>query len=458
MHKTMIKYALSALALMLVCFFSVEIRSKADYDYGSGRSYYDALTDYDIELLSHDFSDGEVYSKYKFSSLPDDVTFIYYNTGVSSSILLVSSQSFSGSCHERAYLFNNRTRYDNVSFSSSFHSSSGLYYYQLSPYWARSNVEYLFGIDFVVSLSDFSDLSSVLIAFSNNNFDKFIDLRPKPDIEDFTYSPDLGYLSGLESRTRMYEITDDVADTFVINRIYRFGWDNKTTTGIDLWRSPYSSLQIQPKIHAFGSIKDKNGNVLYDLSGYIDKDIFDVSQITFQYSTDDLENDFSYFYSDSRIPLRGSVDLRFEVYFRLLATTSDGEYLRGGWLRARPNYTSNSWGLADNATVDVDAGVMTDLDGYVKDPNSIFGNGISSNISHGSGSTIQEAQNSSNPFIQEDAPTDLLYYINSTVAMITSVPQVIGVLFSFLPPWCLGLLALQFSFLGLIISIKFIRG
>ena len=137
----------------------------------------------------------------------------------------------------------------------------------------------------------------------------------------------------------------------------------------------------------------------------------------------------------------------YSDYLQLVRVGENGlEY--GGFVKVWK--TSNN--ISYSETLDIDGNVVTD--GYVDKP--ISG-------SHGSGSSYEEAEhdavkNEENRLQHEADMSDLENALSGFTSTLSVIPDVIGSVFGFLPPWCLNTCAVGFGLLIVLIIYKLARG
>lgn len=263
-----------------------------------------------------------------------------------------------------------------------------------------------------------------------------------PDPDNYVYFAELGYLADMDKLTRFsYVEGEDAFNT----QNYKFNWASITTSGIDLHNHTYDSLQIQPMVFATLHTYDDSGDLIDSRSDSYTWDSFDSSADGWSISFNDLKKALPSIY-DMQVLLgrdhNWSVDSSY--YFRLLAW-KDGEYYRGGWVKVKLEFMEDDQLQVDAVAGDIIGGVFT------VDPTSPYGPGSS---------TIAPIDTIVNPdrHPQIDSDSGIIDSLQGVLQEVGQVPMVVAALFSFLPKWCLDLLAVSFGFMIFLLVIKTVRG
>lgn len=256
------------------------------------------------------------------------------------------------------------------------------------------------------------------------------------------YNSSLGYIKDVK-RQSLY-LNDSVFALVEDSLKYQFTFADTSTTG-------YNIVGDDWKLRHYMQIEIKHAEKEYETVKLYDKVYMG------EYATSDLK--VGYMYKDSLDKLyteSGFSGLSWwdsaighvvfiNDYFQLVRTNDDGSIECGGYVKVwQDEYNINHSATLDNEENE-------DSGGY--NDNIVEG-------SHGCGDTYEEAEHESSENESNNSSDldEFEFALNDFISTIGAIPKVIGVIFSFLPPWCLGVFGLSFSFLCLLIVVKFLRG
>lgn len=332
----------------------------------------------------------------------------------------------------------------------------------------------------------FSDMDEMLIYFQSQN-----------EIV-YTYDSGIGYLSDVKSKSVIFNLfdIDTINSDNPDNRVLRTSWGVNTSTGINVSSgrynnshtiSPYSNFQIQAKIHGYGHVVNSwtkkilrdlpsegswvdlpsdipANSYRYDLSfdSLVNKSIFGAGTGT------SYPNDSPYFGSmieSANVGLNESLDLNFDLYFRIIADRVDDPVLNADVTTP----VCGPWICVKYSNIDTEVPKISVVGGTLDDNNEFNVDTSSDNpysssqsvpISVGSGSSVDDAANSvvsplSSPIsgILSSAE-DFMDLLIGMRTFMGSFPELFSTVFSFLPAYVLAgisgsiLLIILMRFLG----------
>lgn len=257
-----------------------------------------------------------------------------------------------------------------------------------------------------------------------------------------TYNRNLGYLQNVTSDNVF--LTDADGNVDINSYQKKVTFDTTSTTGIDLSSGDYM-------IRVYGQMAFwKNGtntlvNEDFPLVHYAD---YDASSGMFEYLSTDL---FNMVTNNSENPYNafdttfGQIIRSDNTYYQIYNKTT-GEY--GGYTKV--TFTTVD-GEEQHTITTVDENLQIDNSGYV---------GQKLPVSVGGGTTYEDAYLNSKP-VGSNSDTNLSGLeatLNTFTSTLGAVPQAIGVVFGFLPSWCLGIFGLAFGLTGIVLLYKLFRG
>lgn len=241
--------------------------------------------------------------------------------------------------------------------------------------------------------------------------------------------------------------------------IWRFTFGKKTSTQFSV-KGDGHYIQYGFRISGYQSLYRGGAkeNLKNYVSGYYYCDDLDNSVVDIPYAT--LSRELQNYFNNS--PNRKSYMGQYyntQIYFRLCYRTDDGTFKHGTWIRYNDGDASQE--RTDDDTVDEgntdDGGIPEDGeydDDHGSDP---------ANTDAGAGDDYDEADDAAeenhNRNNDDGGNSNVsLDSIKDLVNKIGDVPLLIAKIFSFLPGWCLTLIATAFTMFIFLLIIKLIRG
>lgn len=315
-----------------------------------------------------------------------------------------------------------------------------------------------------------SDAQQKFLKFLNgesvDGVSKYSDYKPN----EKAYN-EIGCLDNVQMETyitnkKELDFADENADLAKINQDKVIVYSSSTTTGIDLSKGGY-------KVQLYGSYawQDKSGNIKSEDKGhktfikdwYAENNIKGLNRskytwIDWKTANDIVETDKT---DKAHKPnafekMTTYANYQYEPIWYLRIVSQDNKY--GAWVKL---YNSTNKGKYRSQSVDDDDNAVPDSGGGYNKPKD------TSEIT-GTGDTPEDAKNNV-PKAEEKQDTDDLNDSangnNSTFDKleqftkgIGDVPKMIADIFSFLPSWCLEVVAIGFALLMILVVVKFIRG
>lgn len=290
----------------------------------------------------------------------------------------------------------------------------------------------------------------------------------KPKIQSYS---EIGCLNNVQMETyitnkKELDFADENADLAKINQDKVIVYSSASTSGIDLSKGGY-------KVQLYGSYawQDKSGNIKSEDKGrktFIkDWDAQDnikgldrskYNWIDWKSANDKVEaNKTDKAHKPNAFEkMTTYANYQYEPIWYLRIVSQDNKY--GAWVKL---YNSTNKGKYRSESVDDDDNAVPDSGGGYNKPKD------TSEIT-GTGDTPEDAKNNV-PKAEEKQDTDDLNDSangnNSTFDKleqftkgIGDVPKMIADIFSFLPSWCLEVVAIGFALLMILVVVKFIRG
>lgn len=324
--------------------------------------------------------------------------------------------------------------------------------------------------DYVVTASDSDKCwNELLKVLSGGTSDSVVNGNTyKPKIQSYA---EIGCLDNVQMETYVTNKkelidADENADLSKINQDKVIVYSSSTTSGIDLSKGGY-------KVQLYGSYawQDKSGNIKSEDKGHktfikdwdaqdnikgLDRSKYE--WIDWKSANDKVEADKT---DKAHKPnafekMTTYANYQYEPIWYLRIVSQDNKY--GAWVKL---YNSTNKGKYRSESVDDDDNAVPDSGGGYKKPKD------TSEIT-GTGDTPEDAKNNV-PKAEEKQDNDDLNDSangnNSTFDKleqftkgIGDVPKMIADIFSFLPTWCLEVVAIGFALLMILIVVKFIRG
>lgn len=259
---------------------------------------------------------------------------------------------------------------------------------------------------------------------------------------------------------------DENADLSKINQDKVIVYSSSTTSGIDLSKGGY-------KVQLYGSYawQDKKGNIKSEDKGHktfikdwdaqdnikgLDRSKY--KWIDWKSANDKVEEDKT---SNAHKPnvfekMTTYANYQYEPIWYLRIVSQDNKY--GAWIKL---YNSTNKGKYRSESVDDDDNAVPDSGGGYSKPKD------TSEIT-GTGDTLEDAKNNvqkteekqDNKDIQDASggSNSTFDKLEEFTKGIGDVPKMLADIFSFLPSWCLEVVAIGFALLMILIVVKFIRG
>lgn len=255
------------------------------------------------------------------------------------------------------------------------------------------------------------------------------------------YNKEIGYLQNLKHKRRA--LTDNSGTTNMSSMKNIFTFDTVTTTGINMSEGDYV-------VRVYGQMAfHKNGTheIVNEDFPIVEFDEFDASNGYLEYT---LQSIFDVVSESAESPYNVFDNaikqiIRCDNVYLQIVDRSTGEY--GGYTKL---YTKKVGDAEEIVATTVTPELEIDDGGYIDiDPPS----------STGQGTTWDDAELNDKPTGTSNTDfADFESSLNSLVSGLASVPKAFGVMFSFLPSWCLNLLAISVGALPMILLFKVFRG
>lgn len=282
---------------------------------------------------------------------------------------------------------------------------------------------------------------------------------PEGGINKPIYDEEIGTL--IISKSKMYEESngEDVNDLYNL-----FSWKMKTNTGFSLSDNKYARTFIQVRVESkcvvyadrrhtkFYKKFDNYGEKAMLINSYpVDSQPLKISYLS------DIPNVLPKTHAETHNPVYAGYN--YTLYFRVVCTddlavipSDTSEWHCGGW-RALDCNADILVGQSDTT----ENGSFDDNDNWVPDEDD--GN---NHIESGSDS-VHDSDDAKDDFNNSSSEVDssvngAISTMQSLLDMIRHVPQIISIIFSFLPSWCLNIVGLAFVALVVLIIYKLVRG
>ena len=254
---------------------------------------------------------------------------------------------------------------------------------------------------------------------------------------------------------------DENADLSKINQDKVIVYSSTSTTGIDLSKGGY-------KVQLYGSYawQDKSGNIKSEDKGHktfikdwnaennikgLDRSKY--TWIDWKSANDKVEADKT---SDAHKPnafekMTTYANYQYEPIWYLRIVSQDNKY--GAWVKLYNSSTKK--GNYDSDSVDDDGNKVSDSDGGYDKTKS------TSDTPEDAKDNVQKAEETQDNKDIQDASggsNSTFDKLEEFTKGIGDVPKMIADIFSFLPSWCLEVVAIGFALLMILIVVKFIRG
>lgn len=293
------------------------------------------------------------------------------------------------------------------------------------------------------------------------NYNQYIEITGNSEggINNPIYDEDIGTL--IISKSKMYEESngEDVNDLYNL-----FSWKMKTNTGFSLSDNKYARTFIQVRVESKCVVYDdrRHTKLHKKFDNYGEKAMLinshpvDSQPLKISYLTD-IPNVLPKTHAETHNPVYAGYN--YTLYFRVVCTddlavipSDTSDWHCGGW-RALDCNADILVGQSDTT----ENGDFDDSDNWVPDEDD--GN---NHIESGSDS-VHDSDDAKDDFNNSSSAVDssvngAISTLQSLLDMIRHVPEIISIIFSFLPNWCLSIVGLAFVALVVLIIYKLVRG
>lgn len=259
---------------------------------------------------------------------------------------------------------------------------------------------------------------------------------------------------------------DENADLSKINQDKVIVYSSSTTTGIDLSKGGY-------RVQLYGSYawQDKKGNIKSEDKGHKtfikDWDAQDNIKgldrskymwIDWKSANDKVESDKTDKAHKPNVfeKMTTYANYQYEPIWYLRIVSRDNKY--GAWIKL---YNSTNKGKYRSESVDDDDNAVPDSGGGYnkpKDTSEITGIGDTPEDAKNNVPKAEEKQDNDDLNNSANGNNSTFDKLEQFVKGIGDVPKMIADIFSFLPSWCLEVVAIGFALLMILVVVKFIRG
>lgn len=291
----------------------------------------------------------------------------------------------------------------------------------------------------------------------------------KPDSKQYN---EIGCLDNVQMETyitnkKELDFADENADLAKINQDKVIVYSSSTTSGIDLSKGGY-------KVQLYGSYawQDKSGNIKSEDKGhktfikdwYAENNIKGLNRskytwIDWKSANDKVEADKT---DKAHKPnafekMTTYANYQYEPIWYLRIVSKDNKY--GAWVKL---YNSSSKkGNYDSDSVDDDDNKVSDSEGgydKTKSTSEITGTGDTPEDAKNNVQKAEEKQDNKDIQSASGGSNSTFDKLEEFTKGIGDVPKMLADIFSFLPSWCLEVVAIGFALLMILIVVKFIRG
>ena len=290
----------------------------------------------------------------------------------------------------------------------------------------------------------------------------------KPKIQSYS---DIGVLDNVQMETYVTNKkelidADENADLSKINQDKVIVYSSTSTTGIDLSKGGY-------KVQLYGSYawQDKSGNIKSEDKGHktfikdwnAENNIKGLNRSNYTWIDWKSANDKveSHKTDNAHKPnvfekMTTYGNYQFEPIWYLRIVSKDNKY--GAWVKL---YNSTKKGKYTSESVDDNDNFVSDSDGGYskpKDTSEIIGIGDTPEDAKNNVQKTEEKQDNKDIQDASGGSNSTFDKLEEFTKGIGDVPKMIADIFSFLPSWCLEVVAIGFALLIVLIVVKFIRG
>lgn len=289
-----------------------------------------------------------------------------------------------------------------------------------------------------------SDIGTGYYLRNDYGYPDFVSVGQLPDP---VYNPELGYLQNLIEKTVYLRDSEGHIDYSTYQRIV--GFDSLSTSGLDLSTGEYS-IRVYEQGCYYGHDVTTVYKDDYPLI-YIGEYAIENNSITYdpwearEKTTTETEgwlSDWDLYW--------GQYERRDNMYYQIVKTNDDGSIEYGGYVKV-VRLTDNDDGISSTVTPEL----VPDTDGGFSDDRVDSGIGSGTNYEDAEMNADQDLENNiNNPDVSGDIAKD----IQSLIAYIGAVPQLLSALLSFLPEEYQQLIFVAFALMLGLIVIKTVRG
>lgn len=382
----------------------------------------------------------------------------------------VSTEDFHGKCS----IDNSHSAFGGSPSFDNNYSGQGVYFYNMGLY-SLSHMNQFCGSKsdiFMLYDDNYSDCFSSII--------KYVTTGEKSDgmiIGGSGYRPntqaysEIGCLDNVQMETYVTNKkelidADENADLSKINQDKVIVYSSSTTAGIDLSKGGY-------RVQLYGSYawQDKKGNIKSEDKGHKtfikDWDAQDNIKgldrskyrwIDWKSANDKVEADKT---DKAHKPnafekMTTYANYQYEPIWYLRIVSQDNKY--GAWVKL---YNSTNKGKYRSESVDDDDNAVPDSGGGYnkpKDTSEITGTGDTPEDAKNNVPKAEEKQDNDDLNDSANGNNSTFDKLEQFTKGIGDVPKMIADIFSFLPSWCLEVVAIGFALLMILVVVKFIRG
>lgn len=432
-----------------------------DFTKDSGDNKYDG--DYSASMTCSVQSDYPVYS-FAFN----DATYGFITRAGSTSVDFFNKSKFKVTRGGEVVM-----QMDNAYGASSKNYDSFTYIYCYGSTFDQdsdSNKYVSSNCDYVVTASSGDKCwNELLKVLSGGSSDSVVNGNAyKPKIQSYS---EIGCLNNVQMETYVTNKkelidADENSDLSKINQDKVIVYSSTSTAGIDLSKGGY-------KVQLYGSYawQDKSGNIKSEDKGRktfikdwnaennikgLDRSKY--TWIDWKSANDKVEANKT---SDAHKPnafekMTTYANYQYEPIWYLRIVSQDNKY--GAWVKL---YNSTNKGKYRSETVDDDDNAVPDSGGGYnkpKDTSEITGTGDTPEDAKNNVPKAEEKQDNDDLNDSANGNNSTFDKLEQFTKGIGDVPKMIADIFSFLPSWCLDVVAIGFALLIVLLVVKFIRG
>lgn len=138
----------------------------------------------------------------------------------------------------------------------------------------------------------------------------------------------------------------------------------------------------------------------------------------------------------------------------MVVQDSSGNYTYGPWLRMNPDKTFDKYNANSAPGSSIVVGITDENDNFIVSSDSEYGEGDHLTGGYGSGWNWEDAEIDSNK--NKVVVHSYAQNAEDLVNMVNSIPNLIQIVFSFFPPWVLGLFSLLVASIVPLVIIKLV--